>query len=84
MHKKEPQQFEATLSRLSENARKYEQQEEAGIKLFGIHKLTLLDYPQKMASTIFTGGSISMPSARNQGLCLSAGKHAGASGRGCA
>ncbi len=52
----ELQQFEATLSRLSENARKYEQQEEAGIKLFGIQKLTLLDYPQKMASTIFTGG----------------------------
>ena len=46
----ELQQFEATLSRLSENARKYEQQEEAGIKLFGIQKLTLLDYPQKMAS----------------------------------
>lgn len=52
----ELQQSEATLSRLSENARKYEQQEEAGIKLFGIQKLTLPDYPQKMASTIFTGG----------------------------
>lgn len=49
-------QFELTLSKLSENARQYEQQEEAGIKLFGIQKLTLLDYPQKMASTIFTGG----------------------------
>ena len=49
-------QFEKTLSKLSENARLYEQKEEIGIKLFGIQKLTLLDYPQKMASTIFTGG----------------------------
>lgn len=49
-------QFEITLNKLTENARTYEQEEKSSIKLFGIQKLTLLDYPQKMASTIFTGG----------------------------
>ena len=54
----ELQQFEATLSRLSENARKYEQQEEAGIKLFGIT-------PRKWRARFSQAAAISdAPSAR--------------------
>lgn len=50
-------QFENTLAKLSNKAKSYELEEsQPAIKLFGIQKLTLLDYPQKMASTIFTGG----------------------------
>lgn len=52
----EAEQLEATLTRLCENARKYEQEDEKEIKVFGLQKLSLLDYPGKMASTIFTGG----------------------------
>ena len=48
---------EALLDALTEKAKQYDAMEdEKEIKLFGLQKLTLLDYPQKMASTIFTGG----------------------------
>lgn len=50
------EKLETTLASLCENARKYEQEDEKEIKVFGLQKLTLLDYPGKMASTIFTGG----------------------------
>lgn len=54
----EEEQFEASLEKLCENARRFDEmnKDEARIKLFGLQKLTLLDYPQKMASTVFTGG----------------------------
>lgn len=54
----ESKQFEETLEKLCDQARKYEDKDidEHGIKLFGLQKLTLLDYPGTMACTVFTGG----------------------------
>ncbi|MEG0329945.1 MAG: anaerobic ribonucleoside-triphosphate reductase activating protein [Longicatena sp.] len=56
MSEQEEQQFEIGLDKFCENARLYEDDDEQQIKLFGLQKLTLLDYPGKMGSTIFTGG----------------------------
>lgn len=58
MDTNEASQFETSLSKLCEKARNYDEQDvdENDIKIFGLQKLTLLDYPGTMASTIFTGG----------------------------
>lgn len=54
----EEAQFKASLAKLCDRAKDLEEEEEDvhNIKLFGLQKLTLLDYPGEMASTIFTGG----------------------------
>lgn len=59
MSSDEETQFEASLEKLCEKARDFDIEDEEdlnSIKLFGLQKLTLLDYPGKMASTVFTGG----------------------------
>lgn len=48
--------IEPLFDKLTEKARQYESIIDEDVKLFGLQKLTLLDYPQKMASTVFTGG----------------------------
>lgn len=48
--------FEKTLRKLCDNAKEQDEQNESKIKIFGFQKLSLLDYPQKIACTIFTGG----------------------------
>ena len=52
----ELKQFEKTFQKLTQRAREYEQLEETKTKFYGIQKVSLLDYPQKVAATIFTGG----------------------------
>lgn len=49
-------QFEMLQAQLAKNARTYAEDEVAHIRVFGLQKLSLLDYPGKMASTLFTGG----------------------------
>lgn len=57
MSEKECTNIETLLDALTEKAKQYDAlEDEKEVKLFGLQKLTLLDYPQKMASTIFTGG----------------------------
>lgn len=56
MDSEELRQLENSLEKLCANARLYEEEDDKEIKLFGLQKLTLLDYPGKMGSTIFTGG----------------------------
>lgn len=48
--------FEMMQAKMVENAQKYEENEEPPVRFFGVQKLTLLDYPGKMACTMFTGG----------------------------
>lgn len=62
--------MEQLLDRMTMKASQYEDEEdEKEIKLFGLQKLTLLDYPQKMASTIFTGGcNMRCPFCQNSDL----------------
>jgi len=42
--------------RIADNALNVEEQENIAMEFFGFQKLTLLDYPGKMAATVFTGG----------------------------
>ncbi len=50
--------FEEMLTKACDNSRKYLVPEETyeKIKIGGLQKLTLLDYPSKLASTVFTSG----------------------------
>lgn len=48
--------FEKLQMRLAENARAYAVEDIPHVRIFGLQKLTLLDYPGKLASTVFTGG----------------------------
>lgn len=52
----EAEQFEVLQNKLMANALKYADIDESKIKFFGLQKLSLLDYPGKMACTMFTGG----------------------------
>ena len=49
--------FEEVQAKITQNAMQYDvEEDENSLKIFGMQKLTLLDYPGKMACTIFTGG----------------------------
>lgn len=52
----EVDRFEEMQNLMVHNAQKYVDMEDPRIRFFGIQKLTLLDYPGKMACTMFTGG----------------------------
>ena len=52
----EAELFESLLQKIAESASQYMVEEEKEIAFFGMQKLTLLDYPGKMACTLFTGG----------------------------
>lgn len=57
LSKEEITQYEAIQEKITQNAMQYDvEQTDGSLKIFGMQKLTLLDYPGKMASTIFTGG----------------------------
>ena len=55
---------------LIEKAREYTMEfDDEGIKFYGLQKLTLLDFPGKMASTVFTGGcNMRCPFCHNRSL----------------
>ena len=63
-------EFEKYLEIACDNSRKYfPSQEYTGIKIGGLQKLTLLDYPGNLASTIFTCGcSFKCPYCHNKDL----------------
>lgn len=53
----ELEQYERIQEKITQNAMQYGVEEDSSsLKLFGMQKLTLLDYPGKMACTVFTGG----------------------------
>ena len=59
------------ISKMIEKAREYNlhEQNENSVKIYGLQKLTLLDYPGKMAATIFTGGcNFRCPFCHNRSL----------------
>ena len=62
--------YNATQRKLIEKAREYEKQlENEEIRFYGLQKLTLLDYPGKMACTVFTGGcNFRCPFCHNRSL----------------
>lgn len=56
MNVEEIHQLETSMEKLCRNARLYEEADKKEIRLFGLQKLSLLDYPGTVASTVFTGG----------------------------
>lgn len=52
----EMDQFERLMDKVAQNAANALTQNVESIHFFGLQKLTLLDYPGKMAATLFTGG----------------------------
>ena len=63
--------FEQLLDRVTTNSRMYLNPEPlfSGIKIGGLQKMTMLDYPGKVAATIFTGGcNFKCPFCHNRDL----------------
>ncbi|MBO7703309.1 MAG: anaerobic ribonucleoside-triphosphate reductase activating protein [Solobacterium sp.] len=63
--------FEKLLDRITTNSRMYLNPEPlfSGIRIGGLQKMTMLDYPGKVAATIFTGGcSFKCPYCHNKDL----------------
>ena len=63
--------FEKLLSRITTNSRMFLNLEPlySGIRIGGLQKMTLLDYPGKVAATIFTGGcNFKCPYCHNRDL----------------
>lgn len=67
----ELEQFSKAQAKLIEKAREYSkvELETEDIKFYGLQKITLLDYPGKMAATVFTGGcNFRCPFCHNRSL----------------
>lgn len=67
----EKEVYAISTSKLIRKAREYSlyEQRENKVKIYGLQKLTLLDYPGKMAATIFTGGcNFRCPFCHNRSL----------------
>ena len=62
--------YHGVLDKLNQRARNYLNYEESNsVKIYGLQKLTLLDYPGKMAATLFTGGcNFRCPFCHNRSL----------------
>ena len=62
--------YNSAQRKLIEKAREYEKRlENEEIRFYGLQKLTLLDYPGKMACTVFTGGcNFRCPFCHNRSL----------------
>lgn len=62
--------YSAVSRKLIEKAREYATEfEDEGVRFYGLQKLTLLDYPGKMACTVFTGGcNFRCPFCHNRSL----------------
>ena len=68
--------FETLLDRVTTNSRMYLNPEPlfSGIKIGGLQKMTMLDYPGKVAATIFTGGcNFKCPYCHNRDLVFRTG-----------
>ena len=67
----EKDSYVSTLSKVIDKARSYNEThlEDEGLKIYGLQKLSLLDYPGHMAATIFTGGcNFRCPFCHNRSL----------------
>lgn len=65
------ERFEKLLGRITTNSRMYLNPDPlfSGIKIGGLQKMTILDYPGKVAATIFTGGcNFKCPYCHNKDL----------------
>ena len=61
--------FEQLLQVVAKEAGNFMDEQEQAIKFFGLQKLTLLDYPGKVACTLFTGGcNLRCPYCQNSDL----------------
>jgi len=62
--------FDVAMNKVVSKAKEYSNHdEEVNVKIYGLQKLTLLDYPGKMAATIFTGGcNYRCPFCQNRSL----------------
>lgn len=62
--------FEEVMGKVIDRAREYDSfKQVSDVKIYGLQKLTLLDYPGKMACTIFTGGcNFRCPYCHNRSL----------------
>ncbi len=62
--------FEEVMGKVIDRAREYDSfKQVSDVKVYGLQKLTLLDYPDKMACTIFTGGcNFRCPYCHNRSL----------------
>ena len=62
--------YNRAQNKLIEKAREYAKElDDDGIKLYGLQKLTLLDFPGRMAATVFTGGcNMRCPFCHNRSL----------------
>ncbi len=62
--------FEKVMAEVIDKAREYDSfKQVSDVKIYGLQKLTLLDYPGKMACTIFTGGcNFRCPYCHNRSL----------------
>lgn len=61
--------YYSVVRKLIEKAREYTIETESDIRFYGLQKLTLLDFPGNMASTVFTGGcNFRCPFCHNRSL----------------
>ena len=61
--------YEKTLEVIAKNARLYNEKPTADVKIFGLQKLTLLDFPGSLGATVFLGGcNFRCPFCHNSGL----------------
>ena len=71
LSEEEKEAYSYAMGKMIEKAREYSEheQDEERVKIYGLQKLTLLDYPGKMATTIFTGGcNFRCPFCHNRSL----------------
>ena len=70
LYQQEKTSLISLLEKVTNQAIQYEQfDQEDPVKIFGLQKLTLLDYPETLASTIFTGGcNMRCPFCQNKEL----------------
>ncbi|MBQ9328521.1 MAG: anaerobic ribonucleoside-triphosphate reductase activating protein [Solobacterium sp.] len=72
------ERFESLLSKVTSNSRMYLNPEPlySGIRIAGLQKMTMLDYPGKVAATIFTGGcNFKCPYCHNRDLVFVPGSY---------
>ena len=61
--------FERLSEKVAENARNYADDAPSGIRIFGLQKLTLLDFPGATGATVFVGGcNLRCPYCHNRDL----------------
>ncbi|MBR0461848.1 MAG: anaerobic ribonucleoside-triphosphate reductase activating protein [Erysipelotrichaceae bacterium] len=71
LSEEEKEAYASAVDKMIEKAREYNlhEQDRSSVRIYGLQKLTLLDYPGKMAATVFTGGcNFRCPFCHNRSL----------------